>query len=69
MLNAVKSMHCRGIIHRDIKAVNILMKQSKDGYTVKLSDFGMSKVVGGSQALIKSYVGTISYMAIEVSKN
>lgn len=34
-------MHKQGIMHRDIKPQNILMA-SKDGFDVKLTDFGMS---------------------------
>jgi serine/threonine protein kinase len=41
LIRAVSSVHKAGLVHRDIKAENILFKSG----TLKLSDFGLSKIV------------------------
>lgn len=65
---AVAYMHGCGVIHRDLKPENVLL--SPDGNSVKLVDFGLSKLVatgrGGSAA--KTMVGTPSYLAPEIEE-
>ena len=61
---AVDYLHSQGIAHRDLKPENILMK-SKDTDEVKLSDFGLSRIIGeGSFA--KTMCGTPQYLAPEI---
>lgn len=40
---AVKHMHDRKILHRDIKSANVFLTS---GGTVKMGDFGIAKVLG-----------------------
>ena len=44
LLSAVSYCHSRGIVHRDLKTENILIKDSSDIYNVriKIIDFGIS---------------------------
>lgn len=43
---AIKYFHELGIIHRDIKLENILMSDNQDTASPKLSDFGLSAMIG-----------------------
>lgn len=61
--DALQEAHSKGIVHRDIKADNIMVN-SKNG--IKVMDFGLAKLKG-SLKLTKSSstVGTPAYMAPE----
>ncbi len=57
---ALKHVHDRKIIHRDIKSQNIFL--TKEGL-VKLGDFGISRPLQMTLQKIKSVVGTPYYMS------
>uniref|UniRef100_A0A0N4ZLU5 Protein kinase domain-containing protein n=1 Tax=Parastrongyloides trichosuri TaxID=131310 RepID=A0A0N4ZLU5_PARTI len=42
LISALSYIHEMGIIHRDIKSVNIFVKKAKDDWIIKLGDFGLS---------------------------
>ena len=48
------------MVHRDIKPANILIASSG---RVKVADFGIARLLGGSDNLAATVVGTPSYMA------
>jgi serine/threonine protein kinase len=65
VLSALNYLHRSKITHRDIKPDNILIA-SIEPFTVKLSDFGLSKVVQHDETFLKTFCGTLLYCAPEV---
>jgi len=60
-------LHERGIIHRDLKSGNILVKFTNP-ISSKLSDFGLSRIID-HQAKMTGNIGTVAWMAPEVLQN
>ena len=59
------------IIHRDLKPENLLIKYtsregSKKLFTIKISDFGLSRIIKTEYDIIKTQCGTRLYMAPEI---
>jgi eukaryotic-like serine/threonine-protein kinase len=74
--NAVEDAHRQGIIHRDLKPSNLFCVPRPDGtLTIKVVDFGISKVSGASAGLdgditvTGNIVGSPSYMSPEQMKS
>ncbi|XP_063264102.1 serine/threonine-protein kinase Nek11 isoform X3 [Prinia subflava] len=65
LLLGVNYMHERRILHRDLKAKNIFLKDS----LLKIGDFGVSCLLMGSCDLATTFTGTPYYMSPEVLKH
>lgn len=63
LLVALSYLHKSNVIHRDIKAANILVQSTGN---VILCDFGVSALLSTSYAKRTTFVGTPHYMAPEV---
>ena len=64
LLKALHAAHQLKIIHRDIKAANVMIL--KDGGAVKLADFGIARIAEGPELTqTGAVVGTPKYMAPE----
>lgn len=71
LLLALKYMHEKNVLHRDIKTQNIfLARRERESNTlgcVKIADFGISKILGeGSDAFARTLVGTPYYLSPEM---
>jgi serine/threonine-protein kinase len=65
---ALDHAHHRGYVHRDIKPSNIMIDPARNDH-VTLMDFGLVRVVGGSQLTLSgTIVGTPDYMSPEQAK-
>ncbi|CAL1274048.1 unnamed protein product [Larinioides sclopetarius] len=63
IVSALKHMHDHNILHRDLKTANIFL--TKDG-TVKVGDFGISKMLTTKQGGAITVVGTPYYISPEM---
>ncbi|TQV97329.1 hypothetical protein V2A60_000053 [Cordyceps javanica] len=65
LLAALRYLHNFNITHRDIKPDNILIG-SLEPLEVKLTDFGLSKMIDSEQTFLRTFCGTLLYCAPEV---
>ena len=66
LVSAISEAHSRGIIHRDIKPQNVIIKS--DG-TLKILDFGIATAKGSMQLTqANNVMGSVHYLAPELAK-
>ncbi len=63
---AIKHIHDRKILHRDLKCQNVFMTSSG---ICKLGDFGVSRVLRSTAELAATQIGTPYYMSPEIMNN
>ena len=65
IMEGIKYIHSKNIVHRDIKLENILIDLNNN---IKICDFGVSKRIH-SNSILEDQCGTPVYMAPEIIKN
>ncbi|CAJ1401543.1 unnamed protein product [Effrenium voratum] len=66
LCQALQYIHSEKVLHRDLKTSNIFL--SEDG-SIKLGDFGISRVLEGTTEAAVTIVGTPYYMSPEVCRS
>ena len=64
---AMKHVHDRKVLHRDIKSQNVFLTQNRR--VVKLGDFGIARVLNSTAELARTACGTPYYMSPEICDN
>jgi serine/threonine protein kinase len=68
LCRALAYIHRRGIIHRDVKAGNVLVTREDRREIARLFDFGVAVDLGGNESRLttkQTAIGTLSYMSPE----
>lgn len=65
IVQAVATCHSQGVVHRDIKHLNVLISEKGGHIKPKLTDFGMAARLKEDE-MINKMAGTISFMAPEI---
>jgi len=68
MILALKYMHEKSVLHRDIKTQNVLLarKEGSDLPSAKIADFGIAKVLSSAHGFAHTLVGTPYYLSPEI---
>lgn len=66
ILDSVKYMHEKSILHRDLKTQNIFLTKNE---IVKVGDLGIARVLDSGNDLATTIIGTPYYMSPEIFSN
>ncbi|CEP15757.1 hypothetical protein [Parasitella parasitica] len=66
LLHAVRYLHEHNIVHRDLKLENILIHKQSDQEILKITDFGLARVVDPESPLLVTRCGSEEYAAPEI---
>mmetsp|Transcript_24193 Transcript_24193/g.82595 ORF Transcript_24193/g.82595 Transcript_24193/m.82595 type:complete len:371 (+) Transcript_24193:173-1285(+) len=64
LISGLKYLHNNGVVHRDLKLENLLLKKQNDISQVKIADFGLAKKA--AESAMATICGTPQYVAPEM---
>ena len=67
MCLALRHVHSKHVMHRDIKGANIFMNNNGGKMECLMGDFGVGKVMQHTLAVAKTLVGSPYFMSPEIS--
>ncbi|GES90731.1 putative calmodulin-dependent protein kinase type 1 [Rhizophagus clarus] len=67
IIEAVKYLHDKDIVHRNLKPENIIFRTKEDEFDLIICGFHLSRIVGSE--VLNTICGTPSYMAPEIFRN
>jgi len=65
LADALRTAHAAGIVHRDVKAANVIFESES---SVRLLDFGIAKLSRSQQTDVGVVLGTVAYMSPEQTR-
>lgn len=67
MCLGVQHLHYNGIVHRDLKTLNIML--TRKDCQIKLADLGVSRQISNNTAMLQTVIGTPLYLSPELVDN
>ena len=66
ILQGVAYLHSKNIVHRDLKLENLMFDFRDDIRSLKILDYGFSKVTQGVGDVLSTFCGSPQYVAPEI---
>jgi len=65
----LKHLHEHGIVHRDLKTMNIMVVQTETKFVAKIADLGVSRQLSDDTMMLQTFYGTPLYLSPELVEN
>ena len=69
LCQGLKHLHEHGIVHRDLKSMNVMIVRDDKRFNVKLADLGVSRQISDDTMMLQTFYGTPLYLSPELVEN